>query len=89
MMRLSTISDHYTKGINDQMNTDPPKKSSGIPLGEWSGSDATNALHETIREFIDASNQQAQKMVTLTRVIVVLTVVMAIGLGIQIYLQAR
>jgi hypothetical protein len=28
-----------------------------IPLGEWSGSDATKALHETIRQYQEESNK--------------------------------
>jgi hypothetical protein len=34
----------------------------GIPLGEWSGSDATRELHKTIKDFSDASSRQTAKM---------------------------
>jgi hypothetical protein len=58
----------------------------GIPLGEWSGSDATRELHKTIKDFSDASSRQTTKMIRLTWVIVFLTVAMLIGLAVQIYL---
>jgi hypothetical protein len=57
-----------------------------VPLGEWSGSDATKALHKTIKDHQEVSNQQTRQMIWLTWVIAVLTSVMLIGLLIQIYL---
>lgn len=57
-----------------------------VSLGQWSGSDATNALHETIRQYQEQSSKQTKQMLTLTRAIAVLTFVMLLGLGIQIYL---
>jgi len=57
-----------------------------IPLGQWSGSDATNALHETIRQYQEQSSKQTKQMLRLTWAIVVLTFVMLLGLGVQIYL---
>lgn len=59
-----------------------------IPLGEWSGSAATEALHETIQEFNDQASAQAQAMIRLTWAIVVLTACMLIGLVVQIVLAA-
>lgn len=58
---------------------------SSIPLGEWSGSDATNALHQTIKEFVVQSDKQATTMIRLTRRIEILTVVMLMAVGVQIY----
>jgi hypothetical protein len=61
----------------------------GIPLGEWSGSDATKKLRETI----EISNQQAEKqtrmMVRLTWAIFVLTFVMTIVGALQIWIAIR
>lgn len=50
----------------------------GIPLGVWSGSDATKELHETIKLFVDRSEKQACTMIRLTRAIVWLTVGIAV-----------
>lgn len=61
-------------------------KRSGIPLGEWSGSDATRALHETIKAYQEESGRQTAKMIRLTEAITLLTVVMLLGLALQIYL---
>jgi hypothetical protein len=58
----------------------------GIPIGQWSGSDAVNELHETIKQFNEASSRQTKHLIVLTWAIVVLTIMMLIGLGVQIYL---
>jgi hypothetical protein len=58
----------------------------GIPIGQWSGSDAVNELHETIRQFNEANSKQTKHLIILTWAIVVLTIMMLIGLGVQIYL---
>jgi hypothetical protein len=58
----------------------------GIPLGQWSGSDATKELHDTIKEFNEASTRQTRHLTILTCAIVILTILMLIGLGVQIYL---
>lgn len=60
-----------------------------LPLGQWSGSDATNALHETIKAFNAASARQAKWMLGLTWAIAGLTLVMAAGLGVQIWHATR
>jgi hypothetical protein len=57
-----------------------------IPLGQWSGSEATNALHETIRQHQEASNRQTRQLIVLTWVMAILTFVMTVGLVVQIYL---
>jgi hypothetical protein len=58
----------------------------GIPLGEWSGSGATDRLHETITEFNSVATKQTVQMIRLTRCLVVLTCVLCIGLVVQIVL---
>jgi hypothetical protein len=63
--------------------------SGGIPLGQWSGSDATNALHETIQRYQETSSKQTAQMLRLTWAIAVLTFVMLIGLAVQIYLAIK
>jgi hypothetical protein len=61
----------------------------GIPLGQWSGSDAK----ERHRETIEASNLQAEKqtrtMVRLTWVIAALTLVMVIVGALQVWIAVR
>ena len=56
----------------------------GIRVGELSGSDATNALHETIKKFNEQSGKQTAQMLRLTWAIAVLTVALLVGLVIQI-----
>ncbi len=58
----------------------------GIPLGQWSGSDAVNELHATIKEFNKVSTRQTHHLIVLTWAIVVLTLLMLLGLAFQIYL---
>jgi hypothetical protein len=57
-----------------------------IPLDDWSGAAATKALHDTIKQFVTTSDKQARKMIGLTWAIIVLTIVMLAGLGVQIWL---
>ncbi len=57
---------------------------SGIPLGEWSGSNATRELHETIKQFNAAADEQTRQMVRLTKKIMWLTVAMLVLVGVQI-----
>ncbi len=57
-----------------------------IRVGEFSGSDATNALHATIKEFNEQTKKQTDQIVTLTKVIVWLTLAMLLGVGVQIFL---
>ncbi len=57
-----------------------------VPLSEWSGSGATRELHEAIMAFNEQATAQTQTMIRLTRVIALLTVLMLIGLVIQIVL---
>jgi hypothetical protein len=58
----------------------------GLPIGEYSGSDATKALHDTIKKYQEESSRQTDKMVKLTVAITWLTVVMLIAVLVQIYL---
>ncbi len=59
-------------------------KSVGVPLDQWSGSAATNALHETIKQFNEATGKQTTTLVRLTWAITVLTAVMLIAVLTQI-----
>ena len=58
----------------------------GITFGQWSGSDSIEELHKTIKEFNEASSKQTKQLIILTWAIAVLTILMLIGLVIQIYL---
>lgn len=60
-----------------------------IPLGEWSGSDATDRLRDTIVALDQSSAKQTRTMVRLTWAIAALTVVLVGGLAYQIFLQSR
>lgn len=62
---------------------------SGIPLGQWSGSDATRELHETIRQFNAEADKQTRQMIRLTRVIIGLTVAMLVLVGVQIVVAIK
>jgi hypothetical protein len=53
---------------------DQKSKKGGIPIGQWSGSNATIGLHETIKRFTAKSDEQTAKLINLTRAIVALTV---------------
>lgn len=60
-----------------------------IPLKKWSGSEATEALHKSILEFNTETSRQARTMIFLTWVIAVLTLVMLILVGVQIWLAVN
>jgi hypothetical protein len=45
----------------------------GIPMGQWSGSDATERLRETIIELNKTAGCQTKILIWLTAVLVVLT----------------
>ena len=62
------------------------QESKGIPLGEWSGSDATKELTETLKTFNESSGKQTRQLIILTWVIAILTFFMLIGLIIQVYM---
>jgi hypothetical protein len=64
----------------------PTQSNSGIPLGQWSGSDATNALRDTIVRLNTAADIQTREMIRMTRWIMWLTIVMAVGVAVQIAL---
>jgi hypothetical protein len=57
----------------------------GIPLGEWSGSNATQELHKTIKEFNQAAGAQTWTMIRLTKLIAALTAVMTVAVLVQIW----
>jgi hypothetical protein len=50
-----------------------PTKSSGIPLGVWSGSDATERLRQTMLDVDRSSRRQGTIMIWLTGVLVLMT----------------
>jgi hypothetical protein len=58
----------------------------GIPLGQWSGSDATEQLTKTLIAFNEQSSKQTRQLMILTVVITVLTFIMTVGVGVQIWL---
>ena len=58
----------------------------GIPLGEWSGADATKALHEAIDRHKELSSRQTRHIIALTWAIMVLTVMMLFAVLAQIYI---
>ncbi len=59
----------------------------GIPIGQWLGSDSVDKFHETIKEFFnEASTKQTKHLIILTWAIVLLTILMFIGLVVQIYI---
>ena len=47
----------------------------GIPMDVWSGANATNALHETIKTQIVAMDRQSKAIACLTKIMLVLAVV--------------
>lgn len=61
----------------------------GIPISEWSGSGATKQLEETIKKFNEETSKQTRQLLILTWVMTILTVLMTIGVVIQIYLAIR
>ena len=56
----------------------------GIPLSDWSGSGATERLHETLVEFSAATSKQTAQLVRLTWALVVLTGLLFIGLIVHV-----
>jgi hypothetical protein len=64
-----------------------PNKVIGIPMGQWSGADATHALHETIRAFGVKSDRQTRTMIGLTWAIAILTLAMLGAVAFQIYVD--
>jgi len=59
---------------------------SGVPLSEWNGSAATDRLHATIQELNATATEQTKEMIRLTRWLVALTLLLAVGLIVQIVL---
>ncbi len=60
-----------------------------VSLGQWSGSDATIALHKTIKAYHAETSRQTDKLIGLTWAITGLTGAMLIGLVVQIYIAAH
>ncbi len=59
-------------------------RESGIPLGQWSGSDATKALHQSINEFNEVTSKQTRTIIRLTWAILFLTAVMTVAVILQL-----
>jgi hypothetical protein len=66
-----------------------PSRTGGIPLDEWFGASATKALHATMQEFVQATNQTSRRMVQPTWAIAVLTAMMVGAVMMQIVLALR
>jgi hypothetical protein len=56
-----------------------------IPIGQWSGSDAVNELHQSIKEFNATMEKQNRTLVKLTWVIAILTFLNLAGLVVQAF----
>ena len=63
--------------------------SSGIPIGQWSGSDATRELTQTIINLNKSTERQTRTVVRLTWAIAIMTLVMTVGVGVQIWIALR
>lgn len=57
----------------------------GIPLGDWSGSTATRELQDTIKQFNESAQRQADTMIRLSRIMMWLTVATLVLAGVQFY----
>lgn len=63
---------------------DEGQRGGGIPLGQWSGSDATDRLRQTVEKFAEDSKKQTRTMIGLTVAIAALTVIMVVEIAVQI-----
>jgi hypothetical protein len=61
----------------------------GIPLGQWSGSDATDRLRETIEALNKHTEKQNRTMVRLTWAILALTLVTTVVGAVQVWIALR
>jgi hypothetical protein len=66
-----------------------PMTEKGIPMGQWSGSDATDRLQAVIEENQKATERQTRTMIYLTWVMTILTVVTAAPIVVQIWHVVR
>ena len=57
-----------------------------IPLGQWSGSDATRELTQNIISLNEAANRQNRSMIRLTWAIAIMTLEMLVGVAVQIWI---
>lgn len=55
-----------------------------ISMDEWSGSGATDRLRATIVEFNETTAKQTAQLVRLTKALVILTVLLFVGLVVQV-----
>lgn len=70
----------------DAPEEQPVVRRGGVPLSAWSGSGATGAMHATLEAFSEEAARQNATLVRLTRALVFLTVVLVVGLVVQIAL---
>jgi hypothetical protein len=66
-----------------------PMTEKRIPMGQWSGSDATDQLRAVIEEHQQATERQTRWMICLTWVMTILTVVTAAPIVVQIWHAVR
>jgi hypothetical protein len=60
--------------LTSPIKTTSSPMADNVRLGEMSGSDATNSLHRTIKEFNEASSRQTRVIIRLTWAMLALTV---------------
>jgi hypothetical protein len=60
-----------------------------ITIGQFSGSDATKALHKSLAEFNEASSRQTAHIIKLTYAMLLLSVAMTILAGVQVWIAVR
>ena len=60
-----------------------------ISLEDWSGSTPTKELNDIIKKYNETTNKQTNKMINLSWAIVVLTILMLVGLVIQICISLK
>lgn len=56
----------------------------GIPLSEWSGSGGVERLRETVIEYSETTAKQTAQLIRLTKALVLLTVLLFVGLAVQV-----
>jgi hypothetical protein len=61
----------------------------GIPLGEWSGSDATDRLRESVDAANLATDRNTKTIIRLTWAIATMTLFLVVGLVVQIWLAVK
>ena len=60
-----------------------------IPIGKWSGSDATEKLEKKIVSLSEASEKQTKHIIKLTYAMLLLTLIMTFMVGAQIWIAIQ